>query len=84
MYSGTISAAGVDPDDDLTYFTEDDVPVSSGNINRVIFGRNALSDLTGDDPFGLLAGGSIRPFYWNGQLFDEPLTLDQFRITCLD
>ena len=45
-YSGTISAAAVDPGADLTYFTIDDSPGSLGNISKVKFGRTSLENIT--------------------------------------
>ncbi|MCK4629167.1 MAG: hypothetical protein KAT56_09190, partial [Sedimentisphaerales bacterium] len=79
-YMGTTTAAAVDPGADLTFFTDDDTTGSTGNISRVIFGWNSLADTTGTSAFGLLASGTISPFFANGQILEPPCQLDLFRL----
>ncbi|MCK5270045.1 MAG: hypothetical protein KAJ46_04640 [Sedimentisphaerales bacterium] len=79
-YSGTTAAAAVNPGADLTFFTEDDTSGHTGNISRVIFGWNSLADTTGTNTFGLLASGTINPFFANGQILESPYQLDLFRL----
>ncbi|MCP4709124.1 MAG: hypothetical protein GY869_10905, partial [Planctomycetes bacterium] len=79
-FLNTIAAAAVNPGDDLSFFSGDDQTASVGNINKVKFGANSLSQTTADNPFGLLASGAITPFRLNGVMYEAPLTIDQFRL----
>lgn len=79
-FTGSVGAAGINPGSDLQYFTDDDASASSGNINRIIFGRSSLDNTIAAEPFGLLASGNILPFRYSRQIYQAPLTLDQFHL----
>ncbi len=82
-YLGSIAAAAVNPGSDLTYFTPDDAAASTGALS-VKFSKNSLTQTTHDSLFGLLASGSIKPFKAHGQLYQSPLTIDQFRMILVE
>lgn len=82
-YLGSIAAAAVNPGSDRTYFTADDSSAADA-VLTVKFSRNTLLETTHDSLFGLLAGGSITPFQVRGQLYQAPLTIDQFRLMLVE
>ena len=79
-FVGSVASAAVNPGVDLTYFTADDTGASQGHIEKVNLGTNSLNHLPTDDPYGLIAHGTISPFKVGNVLFEAPLQDGPFRL----
>ena len=78
-----VAAAAVNPGDDLTYFTTDDLGASQGHIEKVILGKNSLNHLPTDEPYGLIANGTIASFKIGTKRFEAPFQNGPFRLILL-